>query len=850
MALESGPVLIVVSEDGLNQDVDEDEEKEPEHKFKQNNKENRNSTSDDNIIKDLTDISTAEYNYSHYLLGKCNSFPIADRNVKDHLRVPSTFSNYETASSVYSSGDFMEYLSTCGRCMSETRLRSSSVRSSSDEFIEDEAKTASALNLNTCDRDCDREVCHYHNRRQSKEFQHTPLKRTVSAPLKATREDQNKQEVQSMRRRNASPSHRFQLLSPRTWKKRLSKLHDQKSSNGVSRWSLRRTLSHSFRSSFSGRENGFEITFPTKNKKKPRQKYRIVEARTGQKDGISFEVIGKQGTYLRVKGSMLIPDKDTTDSYFNKDCTFVPLPDMWFSTFFAFESVSKPSYFIRLTIYEELVLDKYDGTTDFKEEASFQLNRKPCATCLQVGVQTWARKSTGEYCLGKVVAIGNKDISIKFEDGKIEKYSKSDTRQLLPDVVPSAEDIHVGTRVVAQWLQRDTALYPGVVSNIRSGETFDVLFDDGDTGRGKPFQIRLMRTYSICHDMVEEGNSSDTGQSTEHSTPQTHDKEDGSHKPVWTPDSSLESPPSENTHAIVTPQDSGASLVTPTRKVSAKNFTFSPWEIETISQDSGYHGCDKGNSDNRVRKTGSPTGHLTSNRLNQRINLCCPNCSSSTNGTNTQGPTSKTVSSSPAPNSNNPTILTVDSHEISNCSSQLLLLNEKLSNEEQQCSAKIPLSRSKNVYRTPSPRFHPRSVKQYKKRTDSLHSSLPNVNQCNEAKHKPLIKTNSDPINMKQRRSVKCTCKQRVKFENNNFNITKNKSITADASSNEGIEIDAGRHIKPLLGAEKYNVEQFGDFNAMASSNGAAAKKFKTFNVNHMAVIRERADSISQSSII
>lgn len=105
---------------------------------KQNNKENRNSTSDDNIIKDLTDISTAEYNYSHYLLGKCNSFPIADRNVKDHLRVPSTFSNYETASSVYSSGDFMEYLSTCGRCMSETRLRSSSVRSSSDEFIEDE----------------------------------------------------------------------------------------------------------------------------------------------------------------------------------------------------------------------------------------------------------------------------------------------------------------------------------------------------------------------------------------------------------------------------------------------------------------------------------------------------------------------------------------------------------------------------------------------------------------------------------------------------------------------------------------------------------------------------------------
>jgi len=53
---------------------------------------------------------------------------------------------------------------------------------------------------------------------------------------------------------------------------------------------------------------------------------------------------------------------------------------MWFPSFFAFESVSKPSYFIRHLPEEELVIDKYDGTKDFKEDASFQLSKKPDAS--------------------------------------------------------------------------------------------------------------------------------------------------------------------------------------------------------------------------------------------------------------------------------------------------------------------------------------------------------------------------------------------------------------------------------------------------------------------------------------
>ena len=62
-----------------------------------------------------------------------------------------------------------------------------------------------------------------------------------------------------------------------------------------------------------------EISFRTRSsKKKGQQRYRLVDARTGQVDGISFEVIGKQGTYLRVKDNLLIPDNDTADSYFSK----------------------------------------------------------------------------------------------------------------------------------------------------------------------------------------------------------------------------------------------------------------------------------------------------------------------------------------------------------------------------------------------------------------------------------------------------------------------------------------------------------------------------------------------------
>ena len=90
----------------------------------------------------------------------------------------------------------------------------------------------------------------------------------------------------------------------------------------------------------------------------------------------------------------------------------------------------------------------------------------------------------------------NENITVKLDDDRIERYSKLDTTRFVPDVVPCPDDIALGTRVIAQWLQRHT-LYPGVVSSLQNDDNYDVLFDDGDTGKVKTFQMRLVRTYSF-----------------------------------------------------------------------------------------------------------------------------------------------------------------------------------------------------------------------------------------------------------------------------------------------------------------------------------------------------------------
>ena len=173
---------------------------------------------------------------------------------------------------------------------------------------------------------------------------------------------------------------------PDTRRFSLHKFTSLMSLNPSSEWSSSfRKLGDSFRGLALDKHK--LISFPMKDEKI--QRFRMVEAKTGQPDGLSFEALDRPGHYLRVKDFNLIIGQDNMEITFKKDCTYVPLPSMWFPSFFAFESVSKPSYYIRLTSDEQLQLQRFDGTATFKQEASFQLLSKESAPCLQVGILTW-----------------------------------------------------------------------------------------------------------------------------------------------------------------------------------------------------------------------------------------------------------------------------------------------------------------------------------------------------------------------------------------------------------------------------------------------------------------------------
>ena len=60
-----------------------------------------------------------------------------------------------------------------------------------------------------------------------------------------------------------------------------------------------------------------------------------------------------------------------------KESTFLPLQDMWYEGYFAFESLLSPAHFIRRR-GEKLRLQKYENSHFFKEDSSFKLTRKRC----------------------------------------------------------------------------------------------------------------------------------------------------------------------------------------------------------------------------------------------------------------------------------------------------------------------------------------------------------------------------------------------------------------------------------------------------------------------------------------
>ncbi|KAJ7375013.1 hypothetical protein OS493_001741 [Desmophyllum pertusum] len=84
-----------------------------------------------------------------------------------------------------------------------------------------------------------------------------------------------------------------------------------------------------------------------KSLQKGKDRYNIVKGLAEGVDGISFESLLKRRHYLRARNNYLIlePFDDTED--YRKETTFLPLQDMWFEGYFAFESLLNPAHFIR-----------------------------------------------------------------------------------------------------------------------------------------------------------------------------------------------------------------------------------------------------------------------------------------------------------------------------------------------------------------------------------------------------------------------------------------------------------------------------------------------------------------------
>ncbi|XP_065061984.1 uncharacterized protein LOC135688867 isoform X2 [Rhopilema esculentum] len=97
-------------------------------------------------------------------------------------------------------------------------------------------------------------------------------------------------------------------------------------------------------------------------------------------DAVSFTVIGKTSWFLRVRGQYCFLEPKKQSRQFEKDCSFFPLVNLWFPEFVSFESVQKSAHYLRMKD-GRLILDHYDGTTDFKEEASFKMGLKNDFIC-------------------------------------------------------------------------------------------------------------------------------------------------------------------------------------------------------------------------------------------------------------------------------------------------------------------------------------------------------------------------------------------------------------------------------------------------------------------------------------
>lgn len=98
----------------------------------------------------------------------------------------------------------------------------------------------------------------------------------------------------------------------------------------------------------------------------------------------------------------------------------------------------------------------------------------------------WALWSKGKWYRGRINGVCSKGQQVLFDDGDQKCCSK---KEIVPDEPPAAGAVKTGVRVMAQY--SDGKFYPGKVSGV-TGSTYQIRFDDGDSGTVALQQLRLL----------------------------------------------------------------------------------------------------------------------------------------------------------------------------------------------------------------------------------------------------------------------------------------------------------------------------------------------------------------------
>ncbi|XP_066921176.1 uncharacterized protein [Clytia hemisphaerica] len=119
----------------------------------------------------------------------------------------------------------------------------------------------------------------------------------------------------------------------------------------------------------------YDIQHDTKLTPLPTDKFKAVPSLNRElTDAVSFQYIKRNGWYITCKNRLCHIEPKRRTMNFERQSSFYPLVNLWYDGYTAFESTVKAGFYLRCNQHR-LVVDQYDGSEIFKQEASFKTHK-------------------------------------------------------------------------------------------------------------------------------------------------------------------------------------------------------------------------------------------------------------------------------------------------------------------------------------------------------------------------------------------------------------------------------------------------------------------------------------------